>query len=608
MKQQSVTKLFKKKTNFKALSLSFLLAFGISCSDDEGIILETETSSKSSKSIELTYTSLTTTTEQSENSIENIDDNSLETRWSGEGTSVNVDIDFGQEVTVDYLNIAFHNGNERTSKFSYWESNNGDSWVKIGGKTSSGDTEDFEEFDLRNITARFLRIEFQGNSINDWNSVLELEIYGTLGEDTTPIDDNYINIPAKIEAENFTEATEGRTETTNDIDGELNIGWIDADEYLLYNINVPVSGEYNIDFRVASRSTGTNFEIYQGNSLIGSISSQATGDWQTWETVVTKVSLDAGEQTLKIVATDNGWNINWFEIKSSETSSEDEFGPLDPNKYPSENFDLSDWKITLSSGDDIPVHILNGDYEYKNQFYTASDGGMVFKNYPLGAGTTTNSTYSRVELREMLRKENENIPTQGINENNWVFDSSSTENQNLAGGIGGKMTATLAVNRVTTTSSSDTQEGRIVIGQIHASDHEPIRLYYKKMNDHTNGAIYFVHEDSNQNEIAVNMIGDDYVKTANGVAGDYNNGSNPSNGIPLGEVFSYKIEVIGTMLYVDIYRNNAEDVSASYDMSNSGFANDYMYFKAGLYSQNKTVQDTNDYEQVTFYALENSHN
>jgi len=205
----------------------------------------------------------------------------------------------------------------------------------------------------------------------------------------------------------------------------------------------------------------------------------------------------------------------------------------------------------------------------------------------------------------MLRGTNEDIPTKGINKNNWVFSSSSSTNKTNAGGVGGKLTATLAVNRVTTTSTSDTQLGRIVIGQIHASDNEPIRLYYKKMPDESRGGIYFMHETADSEEIAVNMIGNLAKETGSG-SGDYTGNSAPSNGIALGEVFSYKIEVIGTMLYVDIYRDSG-NTSASYDMSDSGYANDYMYFKAGLYSQNKTVQSSSDYEQVTFYALENTH-
>jgi len=588
----------KNKNWLKVLSLSSLLLLA-NCSEEENIVNEPalNTAAKSQNSVELSYVSLTASTEQSTNPISNIDDASMETRWSGYGTSANVYIDFGTEVLVDYMNIAFHKGDERQASFTYWSSDDGENWTWKGGKTSSGATEGHEEFDLNNMTTQYFRIKFQGNSSNDWNSVLDLEIFGTPGNET-PIS-NYVSIPAKIEAENFNDATEGRQQTVGAV---TNIGWIDNGEYLSYNINVPTSKEYTIDFRVASLNNGTNFDVYQGNTKIGEISSPKTNGWQTWETVSTNVNLSSGNQTLKIVASQGGWNIDWLQVKDKVVDSPT--GDLDPNKSPAENFDLSQWKLTPSSGNDYSVAELNNNLVIDNQFYTASDGGMVFKNYPLGAGTTKTSTYSRVEFREML---DTSVDDTSISKNNWVFSSSSSTNQSNSGGVGGKLTATLKVDKVTETSDSDTQEGRIVIGQIHASDNEPCRLYYKKMNNHDKGAIYFMHEDSSGNEIAVNMIGE-FAEETGGGAGDYTGASEPSNGIPLGEVFSYKIEVVGTMLYVDIYRDNAPDVTAQYNMSNSGYANDWMYFKAGLYSQNKTVQSASDYEQVTFYALENTHN
>lgn len=233
---------------------------------------------------------------------------------------------------------------------------------------------------------------------------------------------------------------------------------------------------------------------------------------------------------------------------------------------------------------------------------------MVFKNYPKGAGTTTNSTYSRVELREMLRGTNDDISTQGINGNNWVFSSSSSSNQSLAGGVDGVMEATLVVNRVTTTSESTSQLGRVIIGQIHASDNEPIRLYYHKQPGHSKGAIYFAHDPNDGNEVFENLLGDDYVEETGSGAGDYTGASSPSDGIELGEFFSYKIEVVGNTLYVYIYNESGSTLaSTTFDMSDSGLEDDYMYFKAGLYSANKSVTSSTDYEQVTFYRLETSH-
>ena len=285
-------------------------------------------------------------------------------------------------------------------------------------------------------------------------------------------------------------------------------------------------------------------------------------------------------------------------------------GNLDPNKDPSQNFDLSKWKITLSSGDEKSVSELQG-YQLSNQFYTSSsDGAMVFKNYPKGAGTTTSSTYSRVELREMLRGTNTSISTKGINKNNWVFSSSTSSNESAAGGVDGTLEATLKVNRVTTTGSSNTQKGRVIIGQIHASEDEPIRLYYHKQSNHSKGAIYFAHEPATGDERFINILGD-YADecTSCSSAGDYEGSGSPSNGISLNEEFGYKIQVSGNMLYVSIYNSSGSRIGyKTLNMNNSGFANDWMYFKAGLYSGNKTVTSSTDYEQVSFYSLTASHN
>ena len=281
---------------------------------------------------------------------------------------------------------------------------------------------------------------------------------------------------------------------------------------------------------------------------------------------------------------------------------------LNPNLTPSENFDLSHWKITLSSGEEKSVEEINNGFTLDNQFYTDSkDGGMVFKNYPKGAGTTVNSTYSRVELREMLRGENSSVNTKGINSNNWVFSSSTLENKEKAGAVGGILKATLKINRVTETSGSPDQVGRIIIGQIHASDDEPIRLYYHKQPDHRKGAIYFAHEPRNRPDIYKNMLGN-YVGEKGSTAGKYNGSSSPSNGIALNEEFSYRIEVKDNLLKVDLYNESGKNISSrEIDMSTSGFANDWLYFKAGIYSANKKVLSSSDYEQATFYKLEVSH-
>lgn len=171
----------------------------------------------------------------------------------------------------------------------------------------------------------------------------------------------------------------------------------------------------------------------------------------------------------------------------------------------------------------------------------------------------------------------------------------------------GVLRATLAVNQVTRLGK-DYQIGRVIIGQIHAKDDEPIRLYYRKLPQNKYGSIYFAHEPVTGKEEWVELIG-----TRADMA------PNPDDGIALVEVFSYEIEVKGVteggqtipMLHVKIIRDDGTEVIAEpYDMRDSGFSieDEFMFFKAGTYTQNNTSPSLEtDFDRVTFYALDYAH-
>lgn len=276
---------------------------------------------------------------------------------------------------------------------------------------------------------------------------------------------------------------------------------------------------------------------------------------------------------------------------------------LDPAKKPGENFDLLDWHLTLPTdvnedlkADTIPEPALGESFEFRPFFYTADDGGMVFACPNEGARTSKNTKYARTELREMLRRGNPRHKTQGITKNNWVFGSAHSSVKRKAGGVDGSLEATLAVNRVSTTGD-EKMVGRVIIGQIHATDDEPIRLYYRKLPNNEKGAVYFAHEINGGDDIWVNLIG-----TRSHTL------SNPEDGIALNEKFSYKITVVEDELTVTIIRQGKPNITEVFDMSDSGYSksSQYMYFKAGVYNQNNSGEPT-DYVQATFYHLHNAH-
>lgn len=276
---------------------------------------------------------------------------------------------------------------------------------------------------------------------------------------------------------------------------------------------------------------------------------------------------------------------------------------LDPNKSPSENFELLDWHLTLPTdtdkdgrADTVPEAYLANGFSLNPLFYTSKDGGVVFATPNKGAKTSKNTKYTRTELREMLRKGNTRIKTQGVNKNNWVFGSMHSSGKRKAGGVDGSLEATVAVNHVSTTGDIK-KVGRVIIGQIHAIKDEPIRLYYRKLPGNTKGAIYFAHEINGGDDIWTNMVGSRSHTLAD-----------PEDGIELGEIFSYKISVEKDLLVVTLIRQGKPNITKTLDMSESGYhlSNQYMYFKLGVYNQNNTGDD-NDFVQATFYHIDNTH-
>ena len=290
--------------------------------------------------------------------------------------------------------------------------------------------------------------------------------------------------------------------------------------------------------------------------------------------------------------------------EASNVNPED-FG-LNPSIPPGSNFELLSWKLNTPGDEDgnglsDTASEIDLDNGFSDQyFYTGSDGGMVFKSTIAGATTSANSTYTRSELREMLRRGNTGVSTRGVNRNNWILDYQPDPGVPV-GGRGGTLRGTLAVNQVTTTGDRS-QVGRVIVGQIHAESDEPIRLYYRKYPENDLGFAYFAHEIRNSDDIYFPLL--DHTRSDD---------KNPDVGIALGEIFSYEIKQKGSRIDVVLRRGDQsgpiighnyvdmQELDSGYDVPE-----EWMYFKAGAYSQNKTG-DGEDFDQVTFYGLENTH-
>jgi oligosaccharide reducing-end xylanase len=133
-----------------------------------------------------------------------------------------------------------------------------------------------------------------------------------------------VDIPNRIEAENYSVQSGIQTETTSDTDGGINIGYIENGDFVDYTINAPTSGNYSVHLRVASATQGGTLDLFANNAVLGSVAVNGTGGWQAWTTLITTVRLNAGQQTLRLrFSGGNGYlfNLNWIEFAESSVSS-----------------------------------------------------------------------------------------------------------------------------------------------------------------------------------------------------------------------------------------------------------------------------------------------
>ncbi|MFS1524326.1 cellulase family glycosylhydrolase [Microbulbifer sp. 2304DJ12-6] len=138
----------------------------------------------------------------------------------------------------------------------------------------------------------------------------------------TPSDCDIVTLPARIEAEDLCEMSGVQIESTTDVDGGSNVGYLDAGDWMSYKISVPSSGGYTVSYRVAAMGTGGVLQLERrgGSPVYGQLDIPNTGDWQSWTTIQQTVQLDAGEQEIAIAVLGPAWNLNWLDIQSSNNN------------------------------------------------------------------------------------------------------------------------------------------------------------------------------------------------------------------------------------------------------------------------------------------------
>ena len=287
-------------------------------------------------------------------------------------------------------------------------------------------------------------------------------------------------------------------------------------------------------------------------------------------------------------------------------------------EIPAEKFDLRFWKLTLpvdrnrdGKVDEIDVHGM-GKFSHPDFFYL-NEGGFLIFSAPNKATTTAGSTNTRSELRQMYRSKNTSIGTHDAKNN---FALKANRRAKTFADIGGQLEATLAVLHVSRNAKYPDKRPAfsVVVGQIHGDKdeglyksgsgfgNEPIKIFYKKWPGHDTGSVFWTYERNLERE------NPDRTDIAYPVWGNtWDNPDDPGDeGIALGELFNYNINVHGNMMYLTFRtKDPARTVKYEIDLSNNidaygevdekdnpkGYSGDSLYFKAGAYNQCSSKDD-----------------
>lgn len=130
----------------------------------------------------------------------------------------------------------------------------------------------------------------------------------------------FVNISTKdtttIQAEDYNDWG-GVVKVVAVIDQEVNtkgLGDFDDGNWVGFNANVPESGEYAVMVRAISPGRESHLELRSGDTVLAKIVIPESNTWSSWKMPVAKVTLAAGDQSLRLAIPDGYSLVNWLKV------------------------------------------------------------------------------------------------------------------------------------------------------------------------------------------------------------------------------------------------------------------------------------------------------
>lgn len=244
-----------------------------------------------------------------------------------------------------------------------------------------------------------IRVSYQGSILRAVDNTLLQNFVDFFVQNTL---DPIQVIPGIIQAENFAHAEGIELEDCLDLGQGQNIGYLDAGDYLEYQVRVDQTAPYRITYRIASENTSgmirmTLIDTDGQATVFDEPSFPITNGWQVWQSLESEAELEEGHYTLRVDILNAPFNMNWIEFESLLIVEPPTLGVF---IYPNP---VSD-KLTLEANFSIPHQLTyflhdtrgrllrNVTLNYSNEVYEVIDvsdmpGGVYYLNMMLEDGT-----------------------------------------------------------------------------------------------------------------------------------------------------------------------------------------------------------------------------
>src|SRR5215213_668495 len=154
-------------------------------------------------------------------------DNDLSTKWSNLGLGSWLQFDLGQEKQICDIGISWYKGNLRYIDFIVSVSSDGYDFRQVFSSTNSYNTDEIEVYDIPDTVGKYLRITVTGNSVNDWASINEVDIFANPIQKESFTSASVINIVTQVindnegtkQAKDFIISVNGSQATPNSFPG-----------------------------------------------------------------------------------------------------------------------------------------------------------------------------------------------------------------------------------------------------------------------------------------------------------------------------------------------------------------------------------------------------